>query len=110
MKSLAKFALVPFLVIAGPAGADTMVEIGTFQFKPKVIEVKPGTRVMWTNADAILHSVTAGTPAEPSAAFDSGFFDKGGSYGFTFETPGEYPYFCARHEHMRGVVRVLATE
>ncbi|MGH9168097.1 MAG: plastocyanin/azurin family copper-binding protein [Acidimicrobiia bacterium] len=24
----------------------------------------------------------------------------------TFDEPGTYPYFCARHPHMRGEVRV----
>ena len=28
--------------------------------------------------------------------------------GFTFDQQGEYAYYCTRHQHMRGAVRVVA--
>lgn len=89
--------------------ADTAeVSIKLFSFNPKVIQVPAGTTVVWTNGDAIEHSVTNGVPGKPGGAFDSGFFTEGQTWSFEFTEPGEYPYFCRRHESMTGVVKVVA--
>ncbi|HWP90792.1 MAG TPA: plastocyanin/azurin family copper-binding protein [Thermodesulfobacteriota bacterium] len=85
----------------------TNVDIKLFTYKPKTLQVEVGTTVVWTNGDAIEHSVTNGTPDKPGDAFDSGFFTKGQSYSFTFEKPGEYPYFCKRHNSMTGAIKVI---
>jgi plastocyanin len=83
------------------------VDIKLFTFKPKSLEVPVGTTVVWTNGDAIDHSVTDGTPEKLGGAFDSGFFNKGETFSFTFNKAGEYPYFCKRHDFMRGTIKVL---
>lgn len=83
------------------------VDIKLFTFKPKVLEITSGTTVVWTNRDAIKHSVTSGSPENPGKDFDSGFFTQGESYSFTFTKPGVYTYFCKRHESMRGTVKVV---
>ena len=88
------------------AAAETEVAIKLFMFKPNTLDVKAGTTIVWTNQDAIDHSVTAGTPEKPSGVFDSDFFTQGGTFTFTFAQPGEYPYFCKRHESMIGKVIV----
>lgn len=94
---------------ASPAmGGMEHVNIKLFMFDPNPLEVKVGTTVMWMNSDAIEHSVTAGVPDAPSNAFDSGLFAQGGSFSHTFDTPGEYAYFCTRHPSMNG--RVVVTE
>jgi len=82
-------------------------EIKVFQFQPKAIEVPVGTTITWTNNDAIGHSVTSGTPEAPDGKFDTGFFAKGESASVTFDQPGEYTFFCARHKNMRGTVKVV---
>jgi plastocyanin len=81
-------------------------QIKLFQFMPRELSVKSGTTVKWVNGDDIEHSVTAGEPGKESGAFDSGFFKKGGTYEFTFATPGTYTYFCKRHNSMKGMVKV----
>ncbi len=91
------------------AERERTVEIKLFSF-PKSLEVSPGTTVVWTNRDAIEHSVTAGTPGEPQSAFDSGLFVQGESFGHRFDEAGEFAYFCTRHESMRGVVTVRDME
>ena len=112
------FALVCFGVIsfvsphvteAGSANKAAMlsVDIKLFTFKPKSLEVPVGTTVVWTNGDAIDHSVTDGTPEKLGGAFDSGFFNRGETFSFTFNKAGEYPYFCKRHDFMRGTITVL---
>lgn len=91
------------------AERERAAEIKLFSF-PKTLEVTPGTTVVWTNRDAIEHSVTAGTPDAPLGAFDSGFFVQGESYRHRFDEAGEFAYFCARHESMRGAVKVVDAE
>lgn len=83
------------------------VDIKLFTFKPKVLEIPVGTKVVWSNGDAVDHSVTQGTPGKPGAEFDSGYFTKGGRYSYTFNEAGEYEYFCKRHESMRGKIIVV---
>ncbi|MGH8934870.1 MAG: cupredoxin domain-containing protein [Acidimicrobiia bacterium] len=93
----------------GPDERATLIDevrIATFRFRPQVIEVQTGTAVRWSNQDRILHTATAGTPEAPSGAFDVRMDGAGTSGEVTFDEPGTYPYFCARHPHMRGEVRV----
>ena len=83
------------------------IEIKLFGFKPGEVEVPVGTTVVWTNRDNIGHSITQGTPPDPAGAFDSGFINQGQTFSFTFSEPGDYHYFCRRHNSMTGLVRVV---
>ncbi|NHX36157.1 MULTISPECIES: plastocyanin/azurin family copper-binding protein [Halolamina] len=96
-------------------------------FEPKQIEVEAGTTVTWENVGSIGHSATAYEDEIPDGAeyFASGGFDseqaavdaypdegnvtEGGTYEHTFETTGEYEYYCIPHEMngMVGTVRVV---
>ncbi len=87
-------------------GEGAAVAIQVFQFKPTPVEVKTGTRVTWMNNDDITHTVTAGTPERRTDQFNSSLAGKGASFAFTFDQPGTYPYFCNRHQSMRGEVHV----
>ncbi|AKM28908.1 hypothetical protein AB870_00330 [Pandoraea faecigallinarum] len=89
-------------VRASAAQANT-VQIENFKFSPAALTVKAGTRVTWTNRDDEPHTVTSSSTPR---AFASGALDTGRSFAFTFDTPGTYPYFCALHPHMTGVVVV----
>jgi plastocyanin len=92
-----------------PPGSSTepgKVVIHTFAFEPQTISVTAGTTVTWTNQDAILHTVTAGTSAKPGTMFDSKLDGIGSTFDFTFSKPGSYPYHCSIHEVMQGVVNV----
>lgn len=84
------------------------LDIKLFMFKPSQMEIKAGTTLIWTNQDAIDHSVTAGKPGSLSGAFDSDFFGQGQTFEFTFNEPGTYDYFCKRHESMVGTIVVTA--
>ena len=96
----------------GARAADTSVSTGapvaiqTFQVQPSPLEVAAGTTVTWSNRDDILHTVTAGAPGAVDGRFDGPLDGTGTTYTFTFAEPGTYAYFCARHEAMRGEVRV----
>lgn len=94
--------LALMLPVAAAAGADA-VYIDNFTFSPATLTVRAGARVTWTNRDDEPHTVTSsGNPR----AFASGALDTDGMFSFTFDKPGTYPYYCAIHPHMTGVIIV----
>jgi len=74
---------------------------GSNSFSPNPVEVKIGETVTWINDDSGRHTVTS-----KDGVFDSGMMGKGQSFSFTFDKPGEYPYFCEPHPNMMGTVVV----
>jgi plastocyanin len=106
MKSVL-LALAAFVTLALPASAaDTNAEIRTFQFMPKEISIVAGGTITWTNKDGIEHSVTSDAVAGGSPLFDTGFLKKGESRSLTFTGSGRFPFHCARHNSMTGVIVV----
>ena len=92
---------------AAPSGAPAdAITIKGFEFDPPRLTVKAGSIVTWTNEENSLHTVTSGAPDDRSGLFDSGEFDTGKTFEFTFSNTGTYAYFCDRHEFMRGEVVV----
>jgi plastocyanin len=85
---------------------NVAVTIQTFQFRPTPVEVRTGTPVTWTNQDDILHTVTSGTPESRDHRFEAPLDGKGAASTMTFTQAGIYPYFCDRHQSMRGEIRV----
>jgi plastocyanin len=82
----------------------TEVEIQDFVFDPPHIQVNVGDTVTWTQgADPEAHTATA-----DDDSFDTGVLsDQGDTGEFTFEEPGEYPYFCEIHPEMLGQVTAV---
>jgi len=82
----------------------------TYGFSPDVVTVFIGKNntVFWTNDDTAPHTVTSDT----AGIFDSGstgpLTTQGGTFQFTFTTPGTYTYHCSFHAWMQGTVIVLA--
>jgi plastocyanin len=89
-----------------PGKPDSTVTLQLFQFNPMSLEVKAGTQVTWANQDDILHTVTSGSPENRDHRFEVPLDGKGASSTFTFTQVGTYPYFCDRHQSMRGEIRV----
>jgi len=107
-------------------GSGTLVEMtDNLVFEPAEITVSVGDTVTWENVGSVPHSVTAyeeqlpdGATYFASGGFDSesaardaypteGAVDGGETYEHTFETTGEFPYFCIPHEAgMKGTVVV----
>jgi len=81
------------------------VEVKVFQFRPGRLDVKIGRSVTWVNQDDINHTVTS-APQSPGGAFDATLAGKGSTTTVTFAKRGVYPYFCSRHQAMRGEIRV----
>jgi plastocyanin len=86
--------------------SDTTVSIHTFQFAPDTLRVKVGTRVVWTNADEIEHTITSGAPDTRDGPFNGVVPRSGATYSALVTTAGTYRYFCDRHRFMNGTVIV----
>ncbi|MEO1058004.1 MAG: plastocyanin/azurin family copper-binding protein [Actinomycetota bacterium] len=71
------------------------------------LEVGVGQPLFFNNVDAVPHTVTAGTPSDPSLdEFDSGLLNPGSNYSLTFDEPGVYSLFCTLHPDMVANVTV----
>ena len=89
---------------AAPPQAQEMtatVKIDNFNFSPATLQIKAGTKVTWTNADDIPHTVVSDDKVFKSKALDT---DE--KFSFTFDKPGTYPYFCSLHPKMTAKVIV----
>jgi plastocyanin len=69
-------------------------------FYPQQLAIPAGTKVTWTNKDALNHTVTSN-----SNLFDSGKMDKDGTFSYTFNTHGIYDYRC-NYYNCTGVIIV----
>ncbi|MDH3853687.1 MAG: plastocyanin/azurin family copper-binding protein, partial [Nitrosopumilus sp.] len=71
------------------------------------LTVASGTTVSWINDDSAAHTVTSGTVnAGLTGVFDSGIFQSGSVFEFTFSEAGTFDYFCMVHPWMTGKVIV----
>jgi plastocyanin len=92
---------LPRLACAHDGAHEVEVGIARFAFDPVRVEILVGDSVTWTNSDLAPHTATA-----EDGAWDTGTLEKAGSGRITFDAPGDYPYFCAYHPHMKGTVAV----
>ncbi|MDH4168259.1 MAG: hypothetical protein OEW42_01590 [Acidimicrobiia bacterium] len=65
-----------------------------------------GEPIVFSNSDAVPHTVTSGSALDPTTDFDSGVLGTGQSFELSFDAPGEYPLFCVLHPDMQAVVTV----
>jgi len=95
-----------YVVRTGPMTAAVTTQGLTFS--PAVLTVAAGTTVTWTNtgASGIQHTVTSSTPGY---AFDSGLFNPGETFSYTFVRPGTYDYFCIPHVGFGMTGQVIVT-
>ena len=78
------------------------------------LHVHVGDTVTFVNTDTLPHTVTSVNPTgaeKPSSddengLFDSGFMSGGDEWSYTFDTAGEYYYYCQLHPWMEGSVNV----
>ena len=101
-------------------GAATTVNMtDANQYQPTTITVARGATVTWMNTGQTPHTVTddptkAASPSDstlPSGAqpWDSGLVNGGASFTHTFDTPGQYTYFCIPHESLGMIARITVT-
>lgn len=75
------------------------ISIKNFEFTPAVVEVNIGDEVVWTNSDAISHSIN-------STNFNSPLLESGATFSQKFTTAGTYDYACSIHPSMAGKIIV----
>jgi len=82
----------------------TAVSIQDFAFDPPHIQVSVGDTVTWTQGtDGAPHTATA-----DDESFETGnLSDEGETGAVTFDEAGEFPYHCAIHPEMLGLVTVV---
>jgi plastocyanin len=71
------------------------------KFEPRRIVVRAGQTVVWTNRDAVAHTVASSRLKLASEAIDPG-------KTFSFRAPraGRFPYYCTIHANQTGVLIV----
>ncbi len=90
-------ALSPVLASA----TEYFVSIPGFNFSPQELTISMGDIVTWTNDHSINHTSTS-----DDAVWDSGVIPPGGSFSFTFDNAGTFPYHCTIHPAMTGTITV----
>lgn len=82
--------------------------LGDKAYVPNPAEVKVGESVTWTNDDSQIHTATSGTVGseDSGSVFDSGILSPKATFDFTFDTAGEYDFYCTLHPQMFGKVVV----
>jgi plastocyanin len=88
----------------GPSGPQ--IAIADFSFTPSTLSVKAGTTVTWVNQGTMTHNTVSDSavwssgnlspPGSGGGAYGGGA-TAGGSFHYTFNTPGTYGYHCSIH-------------
>ncbi|HEX8917990.1 MAG TPA: plastocyanin/azurin family copper-binding protein, partial [Chloroflexota bacterium] len=73
-----------------------------YQFAPKNVSVKVGTKVTWTNKTDAPHTVTG----KNGWSFHSKTFQPKGTVSYTFSKAGTYHYICSIHPFMKATIVV----
>jgi plastocyanin len=69
-----------------PVATTDVQMVKSYRFDPKVIEIRAGEMVTWTNEDNFTHTVEV-----------DGQVEQGKVFSLTFDMPGTYHYVCTLH-------------
>ena len=75
-------------------------------FSHRNAQSKVGETLVWTNMDAVPHTVTLGSRGVAEPGFDSGLMGPGQSFALKFDQPGTYSFTCTLHPAMNGEIVV----
>jgi len=109
-RGCAAFALGLLILVGLPSdalAADAQVTVVqpsdtmSWRYDPASLTISAGSTVTWTN-----NGSTAVTVTSPDGLFDSESIGPGGSFSYTFDTPGTFRYFCVPYPHVKGVITV----
>lgn len=94
-----------------PGGRTESVAMKNFEFSPRTVTVGRGGTVRWTNADVATHQISSGIVErggrpQPDGRVSSPLLVRGDMFSATYPRAGEYPYYCAVHPFMRGMIVV----
>lgn len=77
------------------------IDLSGLAFFPRAVTIEAGSTVVWTNRDALIHTVS-----DDDDSWDSGDIDRGESYRRSFDKPGSYGYHCVYHPAMVATLTV----
>lgn len=87
----------------GGGGTTTNISITDNSFSPGSISVKQGTVIKWINNGAMPHTATS----DNGSTFNSGSISPGGgTYLYTANVTGSFPYHCDFHTGMTATLTV----
>ena len=88
--------MTPFMITTETGSGSSMDEVVVMvkdsKYEAKELTVQAGTTVTWIMDASFPHTVTA-----DDGSFDSGRMSNGQSFSFTFDQPGEFPFYCTLH-------------
>ena len=87
-------------------GPNVEVDEAIFDFKFRSVNIARGTILRWVNQDPFPHTVTSGTPEEPTDIWNSGQLATGEDFAYTFGEAGTYEFYCTIHPYMKATVTV----
>ena len=77
------------------------ITIRSSAFEPRMLTIRKGQSVQWTNADNSDHSIRAN-----DGSFKSGTLKRKQTYEYTFKKTGKFPYACMLHPREKGTIVV----
>lgn len=83
--------VIALLFISSCGGGATVV-IKDLTIEPQKVTIKAGEAVTWKNEDRRSHQIMSGAPPVMTDDFMSPVLQKGDSWSYTFDEPGEYAY------------------
>lgn len=78
-----------------------VISISKFAFAPAELTIAPGDTIEWSNDDVFRHTTLA-----DSGAWSSPELRRGDRFVFVPAKAGRFPYHCAPHPVMSGIIVV----
>lgn len=75
-------------------------------FAHRSSQIQVAETLVWTNMDAVPHTVTLGKRGVAADGFDSGLVGPGQSFALKFDQPGTFQFTCTLHPNMNGEIVV----
>jgi plastocyanin len=100
-EAVSRVAAAPSRAAATWRPDSVRVSIRNLAYSQVRLEVAPGTVVVWTNEDPIVHTVTS-----DDASFDSGDIAPRQTWARSFEEAGVFAMHCTPHPFMRATIIV----
>lgn len=88
-----------------PAPTNTVIQLQSRQFSPRVRVVMEGSKIEFPNNDPFSHNVFS----KANGGFDTGTYGRGKTRDQVFRAPGVYSLYCNVHPRMTAFVITLKT-
>ncbi|MCU0567608.1 MAG: plastocyanin [Oculatellaceae cyanobacterium Prado106] len=91
-----------FFMAVSPASAETFTvkmgaDNGMLAFEPSTLTINKGDTVKWVNNKLPPHNIMFENKDMATKSHDQMMFSPGESYEVTFDSTGEFSYYCSPH-------------